>query len=118
LGHAFEAATDFRKFKHGEGIAWGMIAVLEYSREVGLLPPKDAARLIQLIRSVGPLPDISRIPFESIWKALMRDKKFRKGDIRMVLLQSLGKAAIYNGIEAASLRGFLKRFIAGSRGLA
>jgi 3-dehydroquinate synthase len=118
VGHAFEAAGDFRKFKHGEAVAWGMIAVLEYSREVGLLQAEEAARLIQLIRRVGPLPSISGISLESIWKALMHDKKFRKGDIRMVLLQSLGKAAIYNGIEAASLRSFLRRFIAGSHAFA
>jgi 3-dehydroquinate synthase len=118
VGHAFEAATDFRKFKHGEAIAWGMIAVLEYSREVELLLPEDAQRLIQLIRRVGPLPSIRSIPFESIWKALIHDKKFREGDIRMVLLHSLGKAAIYNGIESESLCSFLKRFIAGSHAFA
>jgi 3-dehydroquinate synthase len=115
VGHAFEAATDLRKFKHGEAVAWGMIAVLEYSREAGLLRSEDSARLIQLIRRVGPLPSIRGIPFEGLWKALMHDKKFRQGDIRMVLLQSLGKAAIYNGIESASLQSFLKRFLAGSR---
>jgi 3-dehydroquinate synthase len=115
VGHAFEAATDFRRFKHGEAVAWGMIAVLEYSREVGLLNPEEAVRLIQLIRKVGSLPSISGISFENLWKALMHDKKFRKGDIRMVLLQRLGEAAIYNGIEAVSLRDFLKRFLAGSR---
>lgn len=117
VGHAFEAATHFGRFKHGEAVAWGMLAVLEYGREVGLLKPAESEKLIRLIRRVGRLPRIDSIPFGEVWKALLHDKKFRKGDIRMVLLQSLGKAAIYNGIEAGSLRSFLKRFLAGSRTL-
>jgi 3-dehydroquinate synthase len=115
VGHAFEAATDFRKFKHGEAVAWGMIAVLEYCREVELLRAEESTRLIQLIRRVGSLPSISGIPFNTLWEALMHDKKFRKGEIRMVFLQSLGKAAIYNGIEISALQDFLQRFLTGSR---
>jgi 3-dehydroquinate synthase len=111
IGHAFEAATRYRKFKHGEGVAWGMIAVLRYGREVGLLKETEAGRLIKLIRSVGKLPPVKGIPFDGIWDALMLDKKFQRGDIRMILLNEPGKAAIYNGIEKDSLRGFLKKFL-------
>lgn len=95
-----------------------MIAVLEYGLEVGLLKKEESARLIRLILSVGKLPSINGISFEAFWKALAHDKKFLKGDIRMVLLRNLGEAAIYNGIETESLRTFLKRFLSGSRAFA
>ena len=111
VGHAFEAATHYRKFRHGEGVAWGMIAVLRYGREVGLLKEAEAERLIKLIRGVGELPPVKGIPFDDIWNALMLDKKFQRGDIRMILLNEPGKAAIYNGIEKDSLRAFLKKFL-------
>ena len=111
VGHAFEAAANYRKFKHGEGVAWGMIAALRYGREAGLLTEAEAGRLIKLINSVGKLPPIKGIPFDDIWNALMRDKKFQRGDIRMILLNEPGKAAIYNGIEKNSLRVFLKKFL-------
>jgi 3-dehydroquinate synthase len=88
-----------------------MVAALRYGREVGLLTEADAERLVGLIRSVGKLPSVKNIPFDDIWEALMRDKKFQQGDIRMVLLNSLGKAAVYNGIEKESLRDFLQRFL-------
>ena len=111
VGHAFEAATHYRKFRHGEGVAWGMIAALRYGRETGLLKEAEAARLIKLIRGVGELPPVRGIPFEDIWNALMLDKKFQRGDIRMILLNEPGKAAIYSGIEKDFLRLFLKKFL-------
>jgi len=112
VGHAFEAATHYKKFRHGEGVGLGMIAATQYGREVGLLQEKEAERLIRLIKGVGKLPSIKGISFEDIWNALLRDKKFKRGDIRMVLLRNPGEAAIYNGIESASFRDFLKRFMA------
>jgi len=111
VGHAIEAATDYRKFRHGEGVAWGMIAALRYGSEIGLLRETEAGRLIRLINNAGKLPAVKNIPFDDVWKALMLDKKFQRGDIRMILLDELGKAAIYNGIEKESLRAFLKKFL-------
>jgi len=111
VGHAFEAATNYQKFKHGEGVAWGMIAALRYGREIGLLKETEAGRLIKLINSVAELPPLKNIPFDDIWNAMMLDKKFQRGDIRLILLNELGKAAIYNGIEKDSLRVFLKKFL-------
>jgi 3-dehydroquinate synthase len=114
VGHAIEAATHYRKFKHGEAVAWGMIAALRYGREVGLLKEKEADRLIGLIHSVGKLPPVKGVPFDDIWNAMMLDKKFQRWGIRMILLNAPGRAAIYNGIEKDSLGGFLKRFLAES----
>jgi len=111
IGHAFEAATEYRKFKHGEAVAWGMIAALEYGRELGLLRSDASARLIRLIHRVGRLPTLRGILVGDLWKALIRDKKFRSGDIRMVFLRKLGAAEIFDGINPSSLRNFLKRFL-------
>ena len=41
IGHAFEAATDYKKFKHGEAVAWGMIAAAVYGRELGLMAVEE-----------------------------------------------------------------------------
>ena len=49
IGHAFETATDYRRFKHGEAVAWGMIAALEYGKELGMMDSGEADRLAQLV---------------------------------------------------------------------
>lgn len=111
IGHAFEAATDYRRFKHGEAVAWGMIAALEYGRELGMLEAGDSERLIRLIHRVGRFPSLKGIATGDLWKALIRDKKFRSGDIRMIFLRRLGDAKILDGIDPVSLRSFLRRFL-------
>lgn len=112
VGHAFETATDYARFKHGEAVAWGIIAALQYGRELGYLRENESDRLIDLVRSVGPLPVLKGISLPDLWRALTLDKKFQSGDIRMIMLRHLGKAEVLSGIQPESLRGFLKRFLA------
>ena len=61
MGHALEAATGYRRFLHGEAIGWGMIYATCLSLAAGRLGERDAARIIQLIASVGPLPALGNV---------------------------------------------------------
>jgi 3-dehydroquinate synthase len=112
VGHALESATEYRRFKHGEAVAWGMIAAVQYGRELGLMRPDEATRLIRLIHRVGPLPSLKGISLGYLWNALARDKKFSSGSIRMIMLQRLGEAEVRKGIEPELLRRFIKNFLA------
>ncbi len=112
IGHALEAATNYKKFKHGEAVAWGMIASLEFGQEMGRLKADSAARLKKLIREVGPLPSLRRISWTDLWRTLVRDKKFADDNMRMILLRRLGEAEVCSGIDPARLRRFLRRFLA------
>jgi 3-dehydroquinate synthase len=111
VGHALEAATAYRRFKHGEAVGWVMVAALELGRELGMLRPADVQRLTRLICRVEDLPSLRGIRIEDVWRALKRDKKFRAGNIRMVLLPRLGETKIVSGIDPAALRRFLKGFL-------
>jgi 3-dehydroquinate synthase len=111
VGHALESATYYGRFKHGEGVAWGMIAALAYGMDLGMLSAEDAAWIVRLIRQVGPLPSLKSISFAKVWSALTRDKKFRSGNIRMVFLRRLGEAEIRTNVDSSSLKKFLKRFL-------
>jgi 3-dehydroquinate synthase len=113
IGHALEAATGYRRFKHGEAVAWGMIAALGFGRELGFRPEK-AREFERLIHRIEPLPSLDNISCEAVWDTLQRDKKFRSGGIRMVLLPQLGQTEIRADIDAAHLRRFLGTFLAGA----
>ncbi len=115
VGHAFEAATDYRRFKHGEAVAWGMLAANAFGRAMGRPAPHDAEWLEALVRRAGSLPPLGGIPSGKVWNALARDKKFRSGNIRMVFLRRLGQAEVRGDIDAASLREFVAAFLAGQR---
>ncbi len=111
VGHALEAATRYRRFRHGEAVGWGMIAAVGFGRELGLLTPHEAHRLVRLIRSVEVLQPLEGIGLEDVWTALRRDKKFRTGRIRMVLLPQLGRTEIRTGIDPHHLKRFLHSFL-------
>src|SRR5437867_3437337 len=111
VGHALEAATDYHRFKHGEAVAWGMIAAVGFGRELGLLTREEAGRLARLIRRVRRLPSLDGISLRAVWSAMGRDKKFHSGRIRMILLRELGAAEIRDDIDPEHLRRYLKGFV-------
>jgi 3-dehydroquinate synthase len=91
LGHALESATRYRRFRHGEAIAWGMIAAALFGVATNRFKESDATRLIRLIASVGPLPAISGIRAAQLKTILAGDKKTRGGCVRWVLPRAIGK---------------------------
>jgi 3-dehydroquinate synthase len=91
LGHALESATRYRRFRHGEAIAWGMIAAALFGVATDRFRESEATRLIRLIASVGPLPGISGIRAAQLKTILAGDKKTRGGRVRWVLPRSIGK---------------------------
>lgn len=113
VGHALEAATGYRRFRHGEAVAWGMIAAAGFARQLGMMTAAEARRLCSLLHRVRRLPSLKGVPVEAVWRALGRDKKFRAGEIRMVLLPELGSAEVVASIEPAQLKSYLDKFLAG-----
>jgi 3-dehydroquinate synthase len=111
VGHALEAATGYRRFRHGEAVGWGMIAAVRFGREVGLMTDAEAERLVTLIQRVGTLPSLAGIDLAEVWAALRRDKKFRDGKIRMVLLPRLGATELRGDIDPVHLKRFLGEFL-------
>ena len=55
-GHALEAVTKYRRFRHGEAVAYGMLVAAELARARGALADLDRQALADLIASLGPLP--------------------------------------------------------------
>src|ERR1700723_1287763 len=91
LGHALEAATKYRRFRHGEAIAWGMIYATLLGVATERFKEADATRFIRLIASVGPLPRLSGIRAAQLRSILAGDKKARGGRVRWVLPRRIGK---------------------------
>jgi 3-dehydroquinate synthase len=91
LGHALEAATGYRRFLHGEAIAWGMFAATLFGLATGRLREFEATRMIRLVASVGPLPSLAGIRPPQLRPILAGDKKARSGRVLWVLPRRIGK---------------------------
>ena len=92
LGHAFEAATSYQRFLHGEAIAWGMMATTLIGLAVGRTNEADAIRIFRLIARVGTLPALKGISVANLQKIVASDKKNRAGQARWVLARAIGEA--------------------------
>src|SRR5712692_5669249 len=100
FAHALESVTHYRRYRHGEAVAWGMIAASFLGHELGLTCADDVSRIVALIRRLGPLPAWPRVSPATLVKAMRSDKKARGGLVRFVLSPRIGEARSYDSISS------------------
>ena len=98
FGHAIEAGMGYGAWLHGEGVGAGMVMAAELSRELGLVDAAFVQRLTRLIQRAG-LPTrgavIDAQDNAGRYLQLMRvDKKAEGGEIRFVVIDGPGRAAV------------------------
>ncbi len=108
--HALEAITNYRVFRHGEAVGYGMLVAGELSHDLGLLDSGDLQSLRQAVALCGPLPRADNLDVNQIVRAVQHDKKSVDGQINWVLLEGVGRPKIVDGrlISAKSLRHSLR----------
>ena len=95
FGHAIEAHLGYGNWLHGEAVAVGMLEAAELSKILGDLTAEDIARLEKLI-ACASLPTISPdgMLASEYLPYMWRDKKVLGGQLRLILLKSLGSAYV------------------------
>ena len=107
-GHALEAVTRFRRFRHGEAVGYGMLVAAELAVARGALADADRQALAELIASLGPLPPIADLSATAILEAMQHDKKVVAGTLHFVLPTAIAATAIVDDVKEAELRRALK----------
>ena len=85
VGHALEAATEYRRFLHGEAVAWGMLAAGRIAAADGLLSADGLAALERAVGRLAPLPPVADLTIEALLPYIGRDKKRGPDGIAWVL---------------------------------
>src|SRR5438067_5980908 len=98
FAHALENVTKYRRYQHGEAVAWGMIAAAFLGHELGLTRADDVSRIVALIRRLGPLPAWPSVSPTTLLGAMRSDKKTRSGILRFVLSPRIGAARSYDAV--------------------
>ena len=98
FGHAIEAGMGYGAWLHGEGVGAGMVMAAHLSQRLGLVDAAFVQRLTQLIERAG-LPVrgavIDAQDNAGRYLELMRvDKKAEGGEIRFVVIDGPGQAAV------------------------
>jgi len=108
-GHALEAVTKYRRFRHGEAVAYGMLVAAELAVMRGALAERDRAALADLIASLGPLPPIADLTTAQMIEAMQHDKKVVAGRLHYVLPTAVGATSIVDDVAPTELAKALKR---------
>jgi len=104
FGHALESETRYRRYQHGEAVAWGMKCAALLGHKIGLTRAGDVSRILALIERLGPLPAWPKVSEASLIEAMRTDKKTRGNKLRFVLSKGIGKAATYNDVPLAAVK--------------
>jgi len=109
VGHALEAVTKYRRFRHGEAIAYGMLAAADLAVARGALAERERQALAQLITQLGPLPSIADLRIGDILEAVRRDKKVVHGRLHFVIAIEIGATMTVDDVTEDEIAAVLKR---------
>lgn len=91
IGHAFELAGHYETWTHGQGVAAGMCVATRLGEQMGITPA-GTTETIQNILKEYQLPLTIPCTWDTLVEAVGLDKKNAGSDIRLIVLEELGKA--------------------------
>jgi len=106
-GHAIEALTGYRRFRHGEAVAWGMLVASEVAGSRGLISDDESRALKALVMRLGPLPLVADLPADRVLDLMKRDKKVVDGSLHFVLPAAIGTSRVVDDVTDVELRAAL-----------
>jgi 3-dehydroquinate synthase len=107
-GHAIEAVTKYRRFRHGEAVAFGMLVAAQVGVNRGMLEEPAREALADLVRRLGPLPPVADLTVASMVEAMRLDKKVVDGRLHFVLSTAIGRAIIVDDVREDELISALR----------
>jgi 3-dehydroquinate synthase len=115
FGHAIETGMGYGVWLHGEGVATGMVMAARMSRRLGWLNDDDLARTEALIRRAGlPVEPPMEITPQRFAELMSVDKKVLDGQLRLVLLRSIGAAVVTADFDPDALDATLHQVGSGN----
>ena len=104
FGHAIESGLGYGQWLHGEAVGCGMVMAARLSQALGLVDEAFVERLRMLIQRAGlPVSGPKLAPLDNAGRylELMRvDKKTEAGEIKFVLIDGPGRAALRSAPES------------------
>lgn len=94
LGHALEKAHGYTGLTHGAAVGIGMVLIARLGEHMDLTEDGTAEQIASLLEKYG-LPVSDSAPLDQIVEATALDKKGLGGDLRIVLLHTIGDSFVH-----------------------
>jgi 3-dehydroquinate synthase len=95
FGHAVEAATGYRRYRHGEAVALGMVCAARISEELRWISSGERERLVRLLRRFTLPTDGVPLSPEQLLPLFQTDKKRVGERLGFVLTKGIGSASFH-----------------------
>ena len=110
IGHALEAVTNYRRYKHGEAVAIGMVAAALIGEEIGVTPEEATNAIVGALRAASlPVSFPGDVDAVSILTAARRDKKTIDSQLRFVVVRALGDVFVSGDVPMQAVSRALAR---------
>jgi 3-dehydroquinate synthase len=103
VGHALEALTGYRRFRHGEAIGHGMLAAARLSVLRGTMTLTDEERVAAVLADMGTRPPVGDLRVSDALDVIARDKKVVAGRLHFVLASGIGRTTIVSDVHTREL---------------
>lgn len=108
FGHAIETGMGYGQWLHGEAVGAGMVMATQLSEAMGWISAADTQRATELIQRGGlPTQRPATLSGERMRELMAVDKKVLNGQLRLVLLKSLGDAVVTEDFDPDALDAVL-----------
>ena len=105
FGHAIETGMGYGTWLHGEAVGAGMCMAAAMSANMGWLSGEQVRRVDRLVAAAGlPVRPPDQLSPERFLELMAVDKKVVNGQLRLVLLQDIGKSVISADFDPKALR--------------
>ena len=100
IGHALEVMGGYENITHGEAVAAGIIMETRIAHYKNICSGKEMTEIEDIIKRLQLNLKLNWEEFdlEKLWNTILLDKKNKKGGIRFVLPEAIGKVCLYQPI--------------------
>jgi 3-dehydroquinate synthase len=111
FGHAVETGLGYGEVLHGEAIAIGTCQAADLSRRLGWLNGADVDRIVRLLqRTRLPVTPPPSLDADAFLEHMAVDKKNVEGQLRLILLEKIGRATLPMSVDITVLRQTLETY--------
>ena len=106
VGHALETLGGYRRYKHGEAVAIGMVVAARLAERLGLADARVGMRIRALVERTGLPADLPPRSASALIRAMRQDKKVQNRRIHFVLPDRIGHVLV-RPVEEPEIRQVL-----------
>lgn len=111
FGHAIETHQGYGAWLHGEAVAVGMLMAADLSMQEGWLNQDDVDRVKNILLSARlPLNPPTKMTADNFLSLMSVDKKVLDGQLRLVLLKSMGGALVTDEFSRLNLQATFMKY--------